>query len=271
MTWKRSATIVGLSIVGGLVGMRPLQARPNTDLPPGTSGEARESKAGTSKEGVIDPRAEAALKHMTNYLTGLRSMRVDTTTIDEKVATTGQKIQEVKESRVEMKRPNGLAIERNGPMGRVLFRYDGKRFVLYGIGRNIYASGPAPATIDAAIDEARDRFGIDAPAGDLIATDSYQSLLDGVTEGRYVGLEPVGGVMTHHLAMRKGTTDYQLWIKDGPEPVPVRYVITSRDLQGAPQFTLELHNFEANVALSDGGFTLNPPPGATQVALSGNK
>jgi hypothetical protein len=73
--------------------------------------------------------------------------------------------------------------------------------------------------------------------------------------------------MTHHLAMRKGTTDYQLWIKDGPEPVPVRYVITSRDMPGAPQFTLELRNFEPNVPLSDASFAFIPPPGAQRVAF----
>ena len=218
--------------------------------------------------GAIDPRADAVLRRMTTYVSGLKSLRVDTTTIDEKVSTEGQKVQQVKESRMTLQRPNRVAIDRTGPNGRVLFRYDGKRFVVYGVDQNVFATAPAPATLEAAIDDARDRYGLDAPAGDLVAADAYNALTEGVTEGRYIGLEPVGGVMTHHLAMRKGPTDYELWVADGPEPVPVRYVIVSRDVKGTPEFTIELKNFQPNVALSASAFDFIPPPGATKVAFN---
>lgn len=255
MRWRRSTTIVGLTLAAGILGAAVASA----DEPAKTA----------KKEGVIDPRAEQALKGMCTYLQSLKSLRADATTTDEKVSTTGQKIQEVKESRLTVMRPNAIAIDRTGPAGRVLFRYDGKRFSVYSVDKNVYASAPAPATIDAAIDEAGGRYGIDAPAGDLVASDAYKALLDGVTEGHYIGLEPVGGVLAHHIAMRKGDTDFQLWISDGPEPVPLRYVITSRDLPSAPQFTLELRNFEPNPPLSASSFTLIAPHGAQQAALRG--
>ena len=255
----RGTALAGISIVGMLLGA--VAARANVP----ESGSA--STPRERSEGVIDPRADLALKRMCNYMASLKSLRVDTTTVDEKVTATGRKIQELKESRVEMQRPNQIAVDRTGPSGRVLFRYDGKHFVIFSADRNVYASTAAPPTLQAAIDQARDRLGIDAPGGDLIVPDAYTALLDGVIEGRYIGLEPVGGVMTHHLAMRKDKTDYQLWIKDGPEPVPVRYVITSRDMPGAPQFTLELRNFTPNVPLSDSSFAFIPPPGVRQVAF----
>jgi hypothetical protein len=220
-----------------------------------------------TSEGVVDPRADAILRGMTNYMGSLRSLRVDAITIDEKVSTAGQKIQEVKESKISVQRPNQIAIDRTGPRGHVLFRYDGKRYVLYGVNHNIYASAPAPSTLEAAIDDAQNRFGIDAPGGDLIAGDSYHELLDGVSEGRYIGLEPIEGQLAHHLAVRKDKVDYEIWIKDGPEPVPLRYVITSRDVQGQPQFTLELRNFTPNPPLSESSFAFVAPPGAQQVAL----
>jgi hypothetical protein len=139
MTRRGNATIIRLSIIGGLIGAAatayatptaPGQAaagrshQGTAQVPPGRQGE------GTGK---IDPYADAVLKRMCDYLVGLHSLRVDTTTIEEKVATTGQKIQEVKESRVEMLRPNRIAVDRTGPAGRVLFRYDGKQFAVYGI------------------------------------------------------------------------------------------------------------------------------------------
>jgi len=257
MERRRSTTIVGLVLAGGIIGAVA-----------GARADER-AKTTTTQEGVIDPRAEQALKGMCTYMQSLKSLRADATTIDEKVTTAGQKIQEVKESRLTVMRPNAIAVDRTGPAGHVLFRYDGKRFAVYSVDKNVYASAPAPATIEAAIDEAGTRYGIDAPAGDLVVSDAYKELLDGVTEGHYIGLEPVGGVLAHHIAMRKGNSDFQLWIKDGPEPIPLRYVITSRDLPSAPQFTLELHNFEPNPALSASSFALIAPHGAQQAALRG--
>jgi hypothetical protein len=258
----RMKTMMGLFALGAFV--LPAAAQAKEGPPPE---QARAPARETS--GRIDPRADEALHRMTDYVASLKSLRVDTTTIDEKVSTEGQRIQEVKDSRVMVQRPNRIAIDRTGPNGHVLFRYDGKRFVVYSVDQKVFATAPAPATMEAAVDEARDRYGLDAPGGDLITADAYQSLTDGVTEGRYIGMEPIGGVMTHHIAMRKGsTTDYELWIADGPEPVPVRYVIVSRDVKGAPSFTIELKNFAPNVPLSASAFDFIPPPGATKVAFS---
>lgn len=261
MQWRKGAGTVCLAIVGGLIAAVSARVVPSAIARADTGGAH-------ASEGVIDPRADTALKHMTEYVGGLKSFRVDTTTVDEKVTTTGQKIQEIKESKVTVQRPSGLAIDRLGPAGRVLFRYDGKQFAVFGADKNVYASAPAPATIDKAIDEARDRFGIDAPGGDLMVSDAYSALLDGATEGRYIGLEPIGKVMAHHLAVSKGNVDYQLWIEDGPEPLPLRYVITSHDLTGHPQFTLELRDWQVNVPLSTSSFAFIPPPGAQHVAFA---
>jgi hypothetical protein len=58
------------------------------------------SKGSREEEGVIDPKADAQLKKMSDYLAGLKSFRVDTVAIDEKVTTDGQKIQELKENKL---------------------------------------------------------------------------------------------------------------------------------------------------------------------------
>jgi hypothetical protein len=223
----------------------------------------------SAEPGVIDPRADAALHRMSDYLAGLKSFRVETTTVDEKVTARGQKIQELKESKVAVRRPSGIAVDRVGPAGHVLFRYDGKHYALYGVEKNAYATAPAPANLDAAIDDARDRLRIDAPGGDLMVSDPYHALIDGVTVGRYIGLESIGGTMAHHLAMTKGNVDYQIWIEDGPQPFPLRYVITSNDLPGRPQFTLELRHWQPAVPMSEASFAFLPPPGARQIEFGG--
>ncbi len=224
--------------------------------------------SGAEREVRIDPEADAALHRMSDYLARLETFRVDTTSVDEKITTEGQKIQEIRESKIAVKRPGDLRIDRVGPNGHAVFCYDGKRFSFYNSEKNVYAVVPAPAALDAAIDEARDRLHIDAPGGDLLVSNTYDALIDGVTVGRYIGLEPLGSVKAHHLAMTKGNVDYQIWIQDGPEAVPLRYVITSKDMPGQPQFTIDLRNWQPSAPMSDDTFAFTAPAGASRVDLT---
>ena len=223
--------------------------------------------AAKEEEGVIEPQADAVLHRMSDYLAGLKAFRMETTLVDEKVTTEQQKIQEVKESKIAVKRPGQLRIDRAGPKGHAVFRDDGKQFTLYHSEKNVYTDAPAPATIDAAVENA-ERLAIDAPGGDLIVSNAYAALMDGVQVGRYVGLEPIGNVQAHHLAMRKKDVDFQLWIQDGPQPVPLRYVIVSKDMPTQPEFTLEMRSWDVNATISDDEFKLDIPQGAKRIDLT---
>jgi len=217
---------------------------------------------------VIDPKADRALHQMSDYLSNLQTFSVETTAIDEKVTTEGQKIQEISQSTIAVKRPGALRIDRLSPRGHAVLRDDGKQFSLYNLEKNVYIQAPAPATIDAAVDRARERLHIDAPGGDLLVNDPYTALVDGITIGRYIGLEPVGGVKAHHLAMTKDKVDYQIWIQDGQQPVPLRYVITSKDMPGQPQFTIELRNWRPNVGIPQDAFEFRAPNNAKRVDIT---
>jgi hypothetical protein len=222
------------------------------------------------KAGAIDPKATAELHRMSDYLSGLKTFRVDTSTVDEtKVSKNGQKVQSLAESKVAISRPDAMRIDRVGPNGHVVFRYDGKRFSVFNSDKNIYATAPAPANLDQAADDAREQLQVDAPGVDLLASNPYEALTDGMTEARYLGLVPIGGgVMAHHLAVTKKNVTYQLWIQDGPQPLPLRYVVTGKDMRGSPQFTIELSNWRPNASVRDDSFTFTPPAGARKVAFA---
>jgi hypothetical protein len=218
-------------------------------------------------ETIIEPEADAALRRMSAYLADLKSFRVDTRTTDEFVTSEGQKIQFVKETRVAVRRPDKLSAHRIGPRGRVVLRYDGKQISVHGPELGVYAVERAPSDLKSMIDFARDRLEIDAPAGDLLLPDAYQELMDGVAVGRYIGKEQMGDVRVDHLAMTEKDVDWQLWIKDGPDPVPLRYVITTKSLPEQPQFIAELHDWRPNEPLSDEQFAFQPPAGATRMTF----
>jgi hypothetical protein len=224
--------------------------------------------ADTAEEGVIDPKADAALHRMSDYLSGLQTVRFDSTTVDEKVTAEGQKIQELQDSKITVQRPNQIRVDRLGPRGHVFFRYDGKRFSIYNQDKNLYATAPAPANIDEAVDDMRDKLHVDAPGGDLLVADPYHALIEGMVTGRYIGLEPMGNVMAHHIAVTKKDVDWQIWIQDGPQALPLRYVITTKELPGHPQFTLETRDWRPNAPIEAASFAFTPPAGAKRVEFA---
>src|SRR5262245_16572020 len=143
--------------------------------------------------------------------------------------------------------------------------YDGKHVTLFGKRTQYYATMDAPDNIDAAIDFARDQLGLDAPAADLLYADAYKGLMENVQTGRYIGNEPVGDRMCHHLAYHGATTDWQIWIEDGPRPLPCRYVITSTDVKGQPELVVAFARWDTAPHLAANTFDFTPPSGATQI------
>jgi hypothetical protein len=259
----------GLLIPILVIGSSAWAGEPGANEPAPCNSPKEADAAQGAKEGVIDPKAELVLRRMSHYLANLKSLSVDTKNVDEKFTADGEhKVQQVSDSRVVLERPGEMRVDRFGPAGHTTFRYDGKRFSVYNRDHNVYATASAPREFDTAIDEARERLQIDAPGGDLLGSDAYGSLTEGMSEGRYIGLEPVDGVMAHHIIGSKKDTEWQIWIKDGPEPLPLRYVVTSRDLPGNPEFTLELRNWQPNATVATGSFAFNPPRGAKRVAFA---
>ena len=224
-----------------------------------------QARAAPPPGAAIDPQADRELRRMTSYLPLLDSFKVNTTAVDEMVTTSGEKVQQVAQSQLAVKRPNRLRTDRLGPIADITLRYDGHNFSVYGKRTGMYATAIAPPTLDRAIDAARDRYRIDAPGADLLFSRPYDVLMDGVTSGRYVGLEPIGDVLCHHLAFRAREVDWQIWIQDGPEPLPRRYVITSKSEPGSPQFAVDFERWEPNAALAESLFQFTPPAGATRI------
>jgi hypothetical protein len=113
----------------------------------------------------------------------------------------------------------------------------------------------------------RDRYGIDAPAADLFLADAYDHMMEDVVTGRYLGTEPIDGMPCHHLAFTGKDVDWQIWVEDGPRPLPRRYTITSKKVASQPEFSVMLSQWEPYALIAASNFTFRPPPGSTQIEL----
>jgi hypothetical protein len=75
----------------------------------------------------------------------------------------------------------------------------------------------------------------------------------------------IGGVKCDHLAFRGPEVDWQVWIGDGDQPLPRKYVVTTRDLAGGPEFTAVMTNWNVSPKLADSSFSFTPPADAKPI------
>ena len=129
----------------------------------------------------------------------------------------------------------------------------------------VFAVVAAPATIDETLDFIVNELDIVAPASDLLHKDALQRLTGNATNGFIVGQSVIEGKTCDHLAFRSPNVDIQVWIEAGDSPAPCKYVITTTDLPGMPEFTVTVRDFNAAPKLNDSMFQFAPPQGATKI------
>jgi len=230
------------------------------------------SPAGGQTLQVVEPQerrisadADAQLHAMSDYLAGLEHFTVHTEGSIEMVLTDGQKLAFPFESKVWVRRPASLRSDRITENDHLQFFYDGRTFTLYGKQAGFYAQLAAPETLDRAIDAMHQQLDLDAPGADLLHDDPYAALTDDVITGFRVGTEEIDGASCHHLAFRGNEVDWQIWIEQGPRPLPRRFVITSKQVQGAPQFSVDFSEWNTKTKLREKVFTFEPPAGAQKI------
>jgi hypothetical protein len=153
------------------------------------------------------------------------------------------------------------------------FFYDGKNLTLYNPKENLYATTPAPPTIDAMLDFAREKLDVIAPGAELMYSNASERMLKESSSGFVVGPSVVAGVKSTHLAFRGAEVDWQIWIDDGDKPLPRKFILTSKKVAGEPQFTVLMRTWDLNPKLTEKEFTFTPPKGAKKIeflALTGN-
>jgi hypothetical protein len=213
----------------------------------------------------IAPEAKQVLKSSTDFLGQQTQFSAETRNTLEIILKSGQKIEFNSTGRQAVQRPNKLRSERTGDLVEQLFVYDGKTLTLYNPDQKTYAQVAAPGTLEEMLDFARTRLDVIAPAGDLLYKEAYEILMDGATEGFVVGKAVIEGVRCDHLAFRAEQVDWQIWIQEGPQPLPRKIVITTLDLPNAPQFSVTVTKWNLDPTFPSGTFQFTPQDDAKRV------
>lgn len=219
-----------------------------------------------------DPEATRILQAMSSYLAETQAFSVNAEIDFEIITKNGQKLQLSSFASTVMQRPNQFYIQRKGMLADAEFIFDGKMLTLHGKKNNVYAQLDTPGSIDDAIRRFELETGFPAPGADLMFADSYAVLSTGVESSIYLGIAYVNGVPCHHLAFREDQVDWQIWIQVGDQPLPMKYVITSKWQTAAPQYEIRLRDWNTNPQINAGQFTFSAPAGATRLeALPANE
>jgi hypothetical protein len=244
-TWKRRMTVAWLAL-----GVLALSATVSTNA--------------TAQTPAVDPAATQILKRMTDYLGGLKQFSVSTQNSLEDLLPSGHRVDFDLSVSVTIKRPNKLRAERKGLLEQRFF-YDGKTLTLYNPFDKVYATKPAPDTIDKMIGFARESIGVVLPAADLVYGNAYSLLMEEVTLAAVVDKTVIGGVKCDHLFFSRPNVDFQVWVAEGNRPLPYKYVVTDTSIPALLSIVSVMSNWNIAPAAADALFTFKPPKGTKAI------
>lgn len=226
----------------------------------------------------VAPRAYAQdndalkiLKGMSDYLASLKTISATFDSDIEVITSDLQKLQFTSTNQLSMIRPDKLRVSRIGGYADVDLIYDGTTLTIFDKYRNHFAQADFSGSDDQLVDRLRTQYSVNAPGIDLLRSNVYAELADGVLNAKHIGQGVVDGVDCEHLAFRNFDTDWQIWIEIGPRPIPRKYIITTKTLTGAPQYTLVIRDWHSNLPISADKFAFQPPANAKEVAFTALK
>ena len=203
-----------------------------------------------------EAEAKSLLKAMSDYMAAQKSISFEYDTNFEVVTKDHQKLSFASSGAVDLIRPDKIRATRGGGFANVEMIFDGKTLTLLAKDANLYTQAEVPGDLDHLVDELRDKFHKPVPGADLLVSNVYDVLMADVVDVKDLGSGVIGGTECDHLAFRNKDVDWQIWIAQGANPYPCRYVITTKEVDQAPQYSVQIRDWKtgSQLAADDFGF-----------------
>ncbi|MEK1930619.1 MAG: DUF2092 domain-containing protein [Pararhizobium sp.] len=213
--------------------------------------------------------AKSLLKAMSDYLASQQAISFAYDTSLEVVTKDHQKLLLASSGKIELGRPDKLRATRMGGFANVEMIFDGKTMTLLGKDANLYTQVELPGTVDNLVGELRDKMGRPVPGADLLLPDVYGELMKDVVDVKDLGSGVIGGVECDHLAFRSKDVDWQIWIAQGEQPRPCRYVITTGQVDQGPQYSIQISDWKTGIDVAAEDYSFSNKTNAKKVDLKG--
>lgn len=189
---------------------------------------------------LIDPEAMRSLERMGAYLRSLTAFSLTADDARDETLPSGQVIQRTKTVALQAHKPDrlyaGITTDRKV---REMF-YDGRQFTLLAPETGYYATVAAPPTIRELLTNIETEYGIEFPLLDLFRWGEDAAATAVIQEAITLGPGNIGGQLADHYAFRQADVDWQIWIAQGTAPLPLRYVIATREEDSGLQYMANL-------------------------------
>ncbi|MGZ4957839.1 MAG: DUF2092 domain-containing protein [Methylomonas sp.] len=212
--------------------------------------------------------AKDILLRMANFLAKTPKFTVNISDSYDTVQTSGQKIEFADIRRVIVSRPDGLRVEHEESDGeKNIVLYDGKDITVFTPSKNVYAQTAKSGGIDEAVKYFLKDLNMRLPLAMLLVSQLPAELERRTESVDYVEKTTIHGMPSHHLAGRTETVDYQVWISEGAQPLPLRVVLTYKNVEGQPQFRAQFSDWNLAPQINDTEFAFTPPDGTKKIAF----
>jgi len=228
-----------------------------------TAGSAAADKTTT---GTPEENAKRLVKAMSDYMAAQKAISFDYDTVLEVVTKENQKLGLASSGSLRLNRPDKIHATRTGGFANVEYAFNGTTLTMLGKNQNVYAQADAPGTLDQLVDQLRDKFHRPIPGADLLMSNVYDQLMPEVVDAKDLGSGVIRGVECDHLAFRTKDVDWEIWIAQGGRPYPCRYVVTSTQVNRAPQYTIDVKGWKTGAQVASDTFTLKIPANARKVS-----
>jgi len=226
------------------------------------------SQAQAVQTAVEPANAQAILKRMAEFIANTPKLTVNMSSRYDVLQDSGQKIEFAENRNVTISRPNGLRVELEESDGQKhLILYDGKDITVFSPNQNVYAQATKPGGIDEAVMYFLRDLHMRLPLAAMVLSRFPQEVESRLQALDYVEKTTMNGKPVHHLVGGTETVDFQVWVEEGDQPLPLRIVLTYKLEEGQPQFRAQFTDWNLAPKISENEFTFSPPPGAHKIAF----
>lgn len=208
----------------------------------------------------LEPRALAILKGASDRLAAAKTMSFTAVVAYESPSRLGPALVYLSRYDVTLQRPDKLRVISPGDGPASEFYYDGKTMVAYAPAEDLVATAPAPPTIDAMLQAAYEKASIYYPFADVMVSDPYKDIADGLRVAFYIGQSKVaGGTTTDIVAYANDDVFVQAWI-GAEDKLPRRLRAVYRKDRLQLRHDMELSDWQLDPPVAADAFS--PPPAA---------
>jgi hypothetical protein len=148
------------------------------------------------------------------------------------------------------------------------YYYNGKQFTVASPNQAFYATVGFSGTYDELVDRVKQSSGVSLPLWTMLSIDLPAKLVADVDAAAYLGTTMLAGHEVHHVAFSGPEEDWQIWIStDDAAPLPLMLIGTRTDLQGWPQYRVNMMDWDLAPETSAADFSYTPEEGVTRITL----